>query len=69
MWCISQVSNLSLTLLSGLTGAKLGRPVTFNLTEHGDLIGPLLHETQQGAFYILFGLGKVRLLLLTKRHF
>ncbi|CAL8273963.1 unnamed protein product [Lota lota] len=54
-----QVSDLSLTLLSGLTGAKLGRPVTFNLTAQGTLIGPLLHETQHGAYYILFGLGTV----------
>ncbi|KAG7262384.1 hypothetical protein CRUP_018308 [Coryphaenoides rupestris] len=54
-----QVSDLSLTLLSGLTGAKLGRPVTFNLTAQGKLIGPLLHETQRGAYYILFGLGTV----------
>ena len=58
MRCISQVSDLSLTLLSGLTGAKLGRPVTFNLTAQGKLIGPLLHQTQHGAYYILFGLGK-----------
>ncbi|KAM4530995.1 protein FAM234B [Odontesthes bonariensis] len=52
--------DLSLTLISGLTGAKLGHPVPFNLTGQGKLIGPLLHETQQGAFYILFGLGNVQ---------
>ncbi|KAJ3600472.1 hypothetical protein NHX12_031453 [Muraenolepis orangiensis] len=52
-------SDLSLTLLSGLTGAMLGRPVTFNLTAKGKLIGPLLHETRHGAYYILFGLGTV----------
>ncbi|XP_035036247.1 protein FAM234B [Hippoglossus stenolepis] len=51
--------DLSLTLISGLTGAQLGRPVPFNLTGQGKLIGPLLHETQKGAFYILFGLGNV----------
>ncbi|KAL6103350.1 fam234b [Pungitius sinensis] len=51
--------DLSLTLLSGQTGAKLGHPVPFNLTGQGKLIGPLLHETQQGAYYILFGLGNV----------
>lgn len=50
--------DLSLTLISGLTGAKLGRPVPFNLTGQGKLIGPLLHETQLEAYYILFGLGK-----------
>ncbi|XP_029294130.1 protein FAM234B [Cottoperca gobio] len=51
--------DLSLTLISGLTGAELGRPVPFNLTGQGKLIGPLLHETQQGSYYILFGLGNV----------
>ncbi|XP_060946551.1 protein FAM234B [Limanda limanda] len=50
---------LNLTLISGLTGVQLGRPVSFNLTGQGKLIGPLLHETQKGAFYILFGLGNV----------
>ncbi|XP_010894999.2 protein FAM234B isoform X2 [Esox lucius] len=57
-----QVSDLSLVLLSGLTGAQLGHPVTFNLTTFnltGKLVGPLLHETQLGAHYILFGLGTV----------
>lgn len=54
-----KVSDLSLVLLSGLTGAPIGQPVTFNLTEQGKLIGPLLHETQLGAYYLLFGLGTV----------
>lgn len=45
-------------MVSGLTGMKLGRPLSFNLTAQGKLIGPLLHQTQQGAYYILFGLGK-----------
>uniref|UniRef100_UPI0037E7A0B0 protein FAM234B n=1 Tax=Semicossyphus pulcher TaxID=241346 RepID=UPI0037E7A0B0 len=54
-----EASDLSLTLISGLTGAKLGHPVPFNLTGQGRLIGPLLHETPQGAYYILFGLGNV----------
>lgn len=52
-----QVLDLSLTFISGLTGMKLGQPVPFNLSAQGKLIGPLLHETQQGAYYILFGLG------------
>ncbi|XP_069557387.1 protein FAM234B [Brachyistius frenatus] len=51
--------DLSLTLISGYSGAMLGHPVPFNLTGQGKLIGPLLHETQQGAYYILFGLGDV----------
>ncbi|KAL0992980.1 hypothetical protein UPYG_G00101770 [Umbra pygmaea] len=58
-----QVSDLSLLMLSGLTGAQLGHPVTFNLTTFnltGKLIGPMLHETQLGAYYILFGLGNVQ---------
>lgn len=50
--------DLSLTLISGQTGAKLGHSVPFNLSGQGKLIGPLLHETRQGAYYILFGLGK-----------
>uniref|UniRef100_A0A667X5P0 Family with sequence similarity 234 member B n=1 Tax=Myripristis murdjan TaxID=586833 RepID=A0A667X5P0_9TELE len=54
-----EAMDLSLILISGLTGAKLGHPVPFNLTGQGRLIGPLLHETQQGAYYILFGLGNV----------
>ncbi|XP_034395439.1 protein FAM234B [Cyclopterus lumpus] len=54
-----ELLDLSLTLFSGRTGAKLGHPVPFNLTGQGKLIGPLLHETQQGAYYILFGLGNV----------
>lgn len=45
-------------MISGLTGTKLGRPLSFNVTAQGKLIGPLLHETQHGAYYILFGLGK-----------
>ncbi|XP_047212281.1 protein FAM234B-like [Girardinichthys multiradiatus] len=52
--------DLSLTLISGLTGRTVGHPVSFNLTGQGKLIGPLLHETQLGAYYILFGLGSVQ---------
>ncbi|KAM8824195.1 protein FAM234B isoform 1-T1 [Synchiropus picturatus] len=51
--------DLSLTLISGLTGEKLGQSVPFNLTGQGKLIGPLIHETQQGSYYVLFGLGNV----------
>ncbi|KAL2100981.1 hypothetical protein ACEWY4_002742 [Coilia grayii] len=53
------VSDLSLVLLSSLKGTRIGHPVTFNLTAQGKLIGPLLHETRVGAYYILFGLGTV----------
>lgn len=52
--------DLSLTLISGQTGAKLGHSVPFNLSGQGKLIGPLLHETRQGAYYILFGLGNIK---------
>ncbi|XP_008413738.1 protein FAM234B [Poecilia reticulata] len=52
--------DLSLTLISGQTGKKIGDPVPFNLRGQGKLIGPLLHETQHGAYYILFGLGNVQ---------
>uniref|UniRef100_A0A8B9H8B5 Family with sequence similarity 234 member B n=1 Tax=Astyanax mexicanus TaxID=7994 RepID=A0A8B9H8B5_ASTMX len=54
-----QVSDLSLVLHSGMDGALIGRPVNFNLTADGKLIGPLLHETVVGAYYILIGLGTV----------
>ncbi|KAL4658027.1 protein FAM234B isoform X2, partial [Arapaima gigas] len=54
-----QVSDLTLLLLSGVSGAPIGHPVTFNLTAQGKLIGPELHVTRQGAQYILFGLGTV----------
>ncbi|XP_030649123.1 protein FAM234B [Chanos chanos] len=54
-----KVSDLSLRLLSGTNGALIGQPVTFNLTEQGKLIGPMLHETTVGAYYIVFGLGAV----------
>ncbi|CAG01656.1 unnamed protein product [Tetraodon nigroviridis] len=53
-----KASDLSLSLVSGLTGMKLGRPLSFNVTAQGKLIGPLLHQTQKEAFYVLFGLGK-----------
>ncbi|XDV11007.1 hypothetical protein PO909_000078, partial [Leuciscus waleckii] len=54
-----QVSDLALVLISGRAGALIGRPVNFNLTAQGKLIGPLLHETRAGAYYVLFGLGTV----------
>ncbi|KAF7686538.1 protein FAM234B [Silurus meridionalis] len=54
-----QESDLSLVLHSGMTGSLIGQPVNFNLTAQGKLIGPLLHETAVGAYYILFGLGTV----------
>ncbi|XP_075879708.1 protein FAM234B isoform X1 [Nelusetta ayraudi] len=63
------VMDLSLNLISGLTGAKLGNPVPFNLTGQGKLVGPLLHETQQGAYYILFGLGNVEAVSLGDVYF
>uniref|UniRef100_A0A8C6SDL5 Family with sequence similarity 234 member B n=1 Tax=Neogobius melanostomus TaxID=47308 RepID=A0A8C6SDL5_9GOBI len=52
--------DLSLTLISGQTGEKLGRSVPFNISGQGKLIGPLLHKTQQEAYYILFGLGNIK---------
>uniref|UniRef100_H3CZT4 Family with sequence similarity 234 member B n=1 Tax=Tetraodon nigroviridis TaxID=99883 RepID=H3CZT4_TETNG len=54
-----KASDLSLSLVSGLTGMKLGRPLSFNVTAQGKLIGPLLHQTQKEAFYVLFGLGNI----------
>ncbi|XP_071758143.1 protein FAM234B [Centroberyx gerrardi] len=64
-----EAMDLSLILISGLTGAKLGHPVPFNLTGQGKLIGPLLHETQQRAYYILFGLGNVEAVSLHDIYF
>nr|XP_020480566.1 protein FAM234B isoform X1 [Monopterus albus] len=52
--------DLSLTLVSGLTGTQIGRPVSFSFTGQGKLIGPLLHQTPKGAYYVLFGLGNVQ---------
>ncbi|XP_043085059.1 protein FAM234B isoform X3 [Puntigrus tetrazona] len=54
-----KVSDLALVLISGRSGALIGRPVNFNLTAQGKLIGPLLHKTETGAYYMLFGLGTV----------
>lgn len=54
-----QAADLCLVLVSALNGTQIGHPVRFNLTAQGKLIGPLLHETKMGAYYILFGLGKV----------
>ncbi|MCJ8749380.1 hypothetical protein PDJAM_G00175510 [Pangasius djambal] len=48
-----QESALSLVLHSGLTGSLIGQPVNFNLTAQGKQIGPMLHETAVGAYYIL----------------
>lgn len=59
-WWRPQVSDLALVLISGRSGALIGRPVNFNLTTQGKLIGPLLHETLTGAYYVLFGLGESR---------
>ncbi|XP_066530545.1 protein FAM234B isoform X2 [Hoplias malabaricus] len=51
--------DLCLVLHSGMTGSLIGQPVNFTLSAQGKLIGPLLHETAVGAYYILFGLGTV----------
>ncbi|KAI1884581.1 hypothetical protein AGOR_G00227860 [Albula goreensis] len=60
---VDQVSfssfGLSLLLLSGVSGNQIGHSVTFNLTARGKLIGPELHVTGLGAYYVLFGLGTV----------
>uniref|UniRef100_A0A3Q4M4Z1 Family with sequence similarity 234 member B n=1 Tax=Neolamprologus brichardi TaxID=32507 RepID=A0A3Q4M4Z1_NEOBR len=61
--------DLSLTLISGETGALLGRAVPFNVTAQGTLIGPWLYETQQGVYYILFGLGNVKAVSLRDIYF
>lgn len=55
-----QALDLSLSLVSGLTGEQIGRAVPFRLVAQGKLTGPLLHQTEKGAYYILFGLGRGR---------
>ncbi|KAG7326056.1 hypothetical protein KOW79_010981 [Hemibagrus wyckioides] len=56
---VDQESVISLVLHSGLTGSLIGQPVNFNFTTPGKLIGPVLHETAVGAYYILLGIGTV----------
>lgn len=50
--------DLCFLLVSGRTGSPLGRPVKYNIVGVGNLIGPQVYVTTNGAVYILFGFGK-----------
>ncbi|XP_010636709.1 protein FAM234B isoform X1 [Fukomys damarensis] len=47
-------------LVSGRTGSPLGRPVKYSFVGVGNLIGPQVYSTANGAVYILFGFGNVQ---------
>lgn len=50
--------DLCFLLVSGRTGSPVGRPVKYNIVGVGNLIGPQVYVTTNGAVYILFGFGK-----------
>ncbi|XP_069508824.1 protein FAM234B isoform X2 [Ambystoma mexicanum] len=51
---------LTFLLVSGKIGKPLGGPVKYNVLGNGKLIVPQVHVTNQGTYYILFGLGNVQ---------
>uniref|UniRef100_A0A5F9DHM8 Family with sequence similarity 234 member B n=1 Tax=Oryctolagus cuniculus TaxID=9986 RepID=A0A5F9DHM8_RABIT len=52
--------DLCFLLVSGRTGSPLGRPVKYNIVGVGNLIGPQVYVTANGAVYILFGFGNIQ---------
>ncbi|XP_016052932.1 PREDICTED: protein FAM234B [Miniopterus natalensis] len=52
--------DLSFLLVSGRTGSPVGRPVKYNIVGVGNLIGPQVYITANGAVYILFGFGNIQ---------
>uniref|UniRef100_A0A8I3WCG8 Family with sequence similarity 234 member B n=1 Tax=Callithrix jacchus TaxID=9483 RepID=A0A8I3WCG8_CALJA len=52
--------DLCFLLVSGRTGRPLGRPVKYNIVGVGNLIGPQVYITTNGAVYILFGFGNIQ---------
>ncbi|KAF0883826.1 F234B protein, partial [Crocuta crocuta] len=52
--------DLCFLLVSGRTGSPLGRPVKYNIVGVGNLIGPQVYVTTNGAVYILFGFGNIQ---------
>lgn len=50
--------DLCFLLVSGRTGSPMGRPVKYSIVGVGNLIGPQVYVTTNGAVYILFGFGK-----------
>ncbi|XP_045149196.1 protein FAM234B [Echinops telfairi] len=52
--------DLCFLLVSGRTGSPVGRAVKYNIVGVGNLIGPQLYITTNGAVYILFGFGNIQ---------
>ncbi|XP_054974071.1 protein FAM234B [Sorex araneus] len=52
--------DLCFLLVSGRTGSPVGRPVNYNIMGVGNLIGPQVHVTSNGAVYVLFGFGSIQ---------
>ncbi|XP_060050382.1 protein FAM234B [Erinaceus europaeus] len=52
--------DLCFLLVSGRTGKPVGRPVKYNIVGVGNLIGPQVYVTNNGAVYILFGFGNIQ---------
>ncbi|XP_049738473.1 protein FAM234B [Elephas maximus indicus] len=52
--------DLCFLLVSGRTGSLVGRPVKYNIVGVGNLIGPQVYVTTNGAVYILFGFGNIQ---------
>nr|XP_008521161.1 PREDICTED: uncharacterized protein KIAA1467 homolog isoform X1 [Equus przewalskii] len=52
--------DLCFLLVSGRTGHPVGRPVKYNIVGVGNLIGPQVYITANGAVYILFGFGNIQ---------
>uniref|UniRef100_A0A096MPT3 Family with sequence similarity 234 member B n=1 Tax=Papio anubis TaxID=9555 RepID=A0A096MPT3_PAPAN len=52
--------DLCFLLVSGRTGSPVGRPVKYNIVGVGNLIGPQVYITTNGAVYILFGFGNIQ---------
>ncbi|XP_019600316.2 protein FAM234B isoform X2 [Rhinolophus sinicus] len=52
--------DLCFLLVSGRTGSPVGRPVKYSIVGAGNLIGPQVYITTNGAVYILFGFGNIQ---------
>ncbi|XP_026358171.3 protein FAM234B [Ursus arctos] len=52
--------DLCFLLVSGRTGSPVGRPVKYSIVGVGNLIGPQVYVTTNGAVYILFGFGNIQ---------
>ncbi|XP_023373670.1 protein FAM234B [Otolemur garnettii] len=53
-------ADLCFLLVSGRTGSPVGRLVKYNIVGVGNLIGPQVYITTNGAVYILFGFGNIQ---------